>query len=83
MVFGASTSPVKSVLKFNGGRLLIHAFNLPGAVSLSYQKGLAGFYCICSAYCLFRTSNEIFFVDMFGWFEVVLKNVIKLLAVSK
>ena len=68
------------------GISLIIAFERPLQVTLSNQKGLAGLYCICSAYCLFRTSKDLLqptVFEMFGWFEVVFKNIIKLLAVSK
>ena len=54
------------------------------ALSLSYQKGLAAVYCICSAYRLFQTLRDYLqpnFFEMFGWFEVVFKNIIKMLAV--
>ena len=75
-----------SMLHFAVGIILIHAFRCPGTIILPYQKGLAGLYCICSAYCLFRTTRDLLqptFFEMFGWFEVVFKNIIKLLAVSK
>ena len=68
------------------GISLIIAFEMPHQISLSNQKGLAGLYCICSAYCLFRTSKDLLqptSFEEFGWFEVVFKNIIKLLAVSK
>ena len=68
------------------GISLIIAFEKPGEIDPPYQKGLAGFYCICSAYCLFRTLRDLFqptFFEMFGWFEVVFNNIIKLLAVSQ
>ena len=67
------------------GICLIHAFRCPGTIILSHQKGLAGLQCICSAYCLFRSIRDLFqptFFEMFGWFEVVFKDIIKLLVVS-
>ena len=72
------------------GISLIIAFEIPGQKGFPFdasdQKGLAGLYCICSAYCLFRTSRDLLdptTIEMFGWFEVVFKNIIKLLAVSE
>ena len=67
------------------GISLIISFQIPGRINLSNQKGLAGLYCICSAYSLFRTSKDLLqpsVFEMVGWFEVVFKNIIKLLAVS-
>ena len=75
-----------SILYLAIGISLIVAFEKPEGIDLSYQKGLSGFYCICCAYSFFRTSRDLLqptFFEMFGWFEVVFKNVIKLLAVSK
>mgnify|MGYP001158888670 FL=1 len=68
------------------GISLIIAFVIPGQINLSNQKGLAGIYCICNAYCLFRSSKDLLqptVFESFGWFEVVFKNITKLLAVSK
>ena len=51
----------------------------------SHQKGLAGLYCIFSASCLFKTCRDVFqptALEMLGWFEVVFKDIIKLLVVS-
>ena len=48
-------------------------------------KGLCGIYCIFSSYTAFRTCRDIFqpnYFEMFGWFEVVFRNIIKLLFVS-
>ena len=67
------------------GITLIIAFEIPGKISISNQKGLTGLYCICSAYSLFLTSRNLFpptAFEMCGWFEVVFQNIIKLLAVS-
>ena len=67
------------------GISLIISFEVPGQINHSNQKGLAGLYCICSAYSLFRTSKDLLqpsVFEMVGWFEVVFKNIIKLLAVS-
>lgn len=75
-----------SILYLAIGISLIAAFEKPERIDLSYQKGLSGFYCICCAYSFFRTSRDLLqptFFEMFGWFEVVFKNIIKLLAVSK
>ena len=77
-----------SLFHFAIGISLILAFNHPDQfeINLPDQKGLAGLYSICSAYSLFRTFRDLAppnWFEMFGWFEVVLKNVIKLLAVSK
>ena len=75
-----------SILYLAIGISLIAAFEKPDRIDLSYQKGLSGFYCICCAYSFFRTSRDLLqptFFEMFGWFEVVFKNIIKLLAVSK
>ena len=66
------------------GISLIIAFEMPHQISLSNQKGLAAVYCICSAYRLFQTLRDYLqpnFFEMFGWFEVVFKNIIKMLAV--
>ena len=68
------------------GISLIIAFAIPGQINLSNQKGLAGLYCICNAYRLFRSSKDFLqptVFESFGWFEVVFKNITKLLAVSK
>ena len=59
---------------------------IPGQISLSNQKALAGLYSIWSAYSLIR--NFRFFVPLsieatFDFFEVVFWNVMKLLLVSK
>ena len=51
----------------------------------SHQKGLAGLYCIFSGSCLFKTCRDVFqptALEMLGWFEVVFKDIIKLLVVS-
>ena len=68
------------------GIFLIHAFRSPEVITLSDQKGLAGCYIICCAYSLFRTFRGLLlpnWSEMFGWFEVVFKDIIKLLFVSK
>ena len=67
------------------GISLIIGFACPGQISLPNQKGLAGWYCICSAYCLFRTIRDFApptSFEMFGWFEVVCKDIAWLLFVS-
>ena len=67
------------------GISLIVAFEIPEQIDPPDQKGLAGLYCICSTYCLFRSSRDLLdptFFEMFGWFEVVFKKIIELLAVS-
>ena len=54
-------------------------------VNLPDQKGLAGIYIICSTYSLFRSFRDFVqptLFEMFGWFEVVFWNIVKLLAVS-
>ena len=66
------------------GLSLVTAFKFPETISLSYQRGFAGFYCICAAYQAFRTWRDLLqptVFEMFGWFEVVFKNIIELLAV--
>ena len=66
------------------GLCLVIAFRYPGTIILSYEKGLAGLYCLCAAYQAFRTWRDLIqptTFEMFGWFEVVFKNIIQLLAV--
>ena len=66
------------------GLCLVIAFRYPGTIRLSYEKGLAGLYCLCAAYQAFRTWRDLIqptTFEMFGWFEVVFKNIIQLIAV--
>ena len=75
-----------SILYLAVGISLIVAFEKPDRIDLSYQKGLSGFYCICCAYSFFRTFRDLLqptVFEMFGWFEVVFKNIMVLLAVRK
>ena len=74
------------LLHLSVGVSLACAFTMEGSIiSHREAKGLAGFYCILSSYTFFRTCRDIFqptSFEMFGWFEVVFTNIIKLLAVS-
>ena len=84
--FGSVEDFVFCLTHFVIGIFLIHAFICPEAISLPNQKGLAGCYSICSAYSLFRTFRGCLppnSSEMFGWFEVVFTDIIKLLFVSK
>ena len=84
--YHSKESLILFIFHLSMGISLIYAFRCPGTISLSHHKGIAGLYCICSAYCLFRTVRDLFqptFFEMFGWFEVVFKDIIELIAVSK
>ena len=73
------------LLHFSLGISLTVAFGTSNHVSVPSTKGLAGLYCIICAYEAFQTWKYILpptASEMFGWFEVVFWNIIKLLAVS-
>lgn len=73
------------LLHFSLGISLTVAFGAPNQISGPSTKGLAGLYCIICAYEAFQTWKYILpptASEMFGWFEVVFWNIIKLLAVS-
>ena len=76
-----------SLFHFVIGIWLIIALEFPDQkINLSDRKGLTGLYVMCSAYSLFRTFRDFVpptWFEMFGWFEVVFRHIVKLLAVSK